>query len=104
MDIFARCFLLIFSQLYVGGMLALAIPPFHQLERGFYKSTSGVYLGFGVAALAGRLTLLYGRPADQIRWALDLPELILWTISVVAAAVYFMDLWGEAYRRRALAF
>src|SRR5262249_22628012 len=33
MTLFARCFLLVFCQLGVGGLLSLAIPPFHDLER-----------------------------------------------------------------------
>ena len=35
-DAFARCFLLVFGQLAVGGFLSLAAPPFHELHRGFY--------------------------------------------------------------------
>jgi hypothetical protein len=60
MDLFARCFLLVFAQLYIGGMLALSVPPFHGIARGFYKSTAGLYIGAGILALGGRLTLLRG--------------------------------------------
>ena len=41
MDVLARCFLLVFFELYAGGMLAIAIPPFHDIERGFYNAGSG---------------------------------------------------------------
>src|SRR5439155_25028088 len=103
MDVFARCFLLVFAQLYVGGLLALSVPPFHQIERGFYKSTAAVYLGAGVLALAGRLALLL-RPVDAAAAAASHGlELAVWVASLVAAAIYLWSLWGEQYRLRARA-
>lgn len=104
MTAFARCFLLLFAQLYVGGMLALAVPPFHEIERGFYKSTAGVYLGAGVAAFLGRLTLLLGHPSAAVAGPWELVELILWLISLIAATIYLRSLWGEAFQLRARAF
>lgn len=105
MDVFARCFLLVFAQLYVGGMLALSIPPFHGIERGFYKSTAGVYLGFGALALLGRVALIlrpptHGSAVTTTEWI----ELLLWLVSVVATGVYLQSLWGEEFRRRARAY
>ena len=41
MSEFSACFLLVFGQLAVGGLAALAVPPFAMLERGFYKSSAG---------------------------------------------------------------
>src|SRR5262249_61481416 len=35
---FSDCFLLLFGQLAVGGLVRLAVPPFHGLDRGFYRS------------------------------------------------------------------
>jgi len=104
MDVFARCFLLVFAELYVGGLLALSVPPFHQIERGFYKSTAAVYLGAGVLAFAGRLALVL-RPADAAASANSHTlELIFWGVSLVAAAIYLHSLWGEQYRLRARAY
>lgn len=105
MDVFARCFLLVFAQLYAGGFLALSIPPFHDIERGFYKSTAAVYFGAGLLALAGRLTLLLRSPNGSASgaWAQGL-ELSLWVISLTAAAVYLHSLWGEEFRLRARAY
>lgn len=101
MDAFARCFLLVFAELYVGGLLALSIPPFHEIERGFYKSTASVYLGAGVTALAGRLALVFRGPGwPSLAWTPSI-ELTLWAVSLVAAAMYLRGLWGEAYRSRA---
>jgi len=98
METFARCFLLVFSELYVGGLLALSIPPFHEIERGFYKSTASVYLGAGFLAFVGRIALL-GRGAP-LGWANGV-ELVSWAGSLAAAVLYLRGLWGDDFRRRA---
>ena len=102
MELFARCFLLVFAELYVGGLLALSLPPFHQIERGFYKSTASVYLGAGLIAFAGRAALLFRGPTvgAAFTWAEGL-EMSLWGASLVAAGLYLHDLWGEDFRTRA---
>jgi hypothetical protein len=101
MDIFARCFLLVFAELYVGGLLAMSIPPFHAIERGFYKSTASVYLGAGCLALIGRVALLFGPAAGgAVHWG-DGIELFLWLVSLLAAGLYLRGLWGEDFRTRA---
>jgi hypothetical protein len=105
MATFARCFLLVFAELYVGGFLALSIPPFHEIERGFYKSTASVYLGAGLLAFAGRMALLLrGSTAGlSLTWA-DGIELLLWAVSLSAAGLYLRSLWGEDFRSRARHF
>lgn len=104
MDVFARCFLLVFAQLYVGGLLAVSVPPFHGIERGFYKSTASVYLGAGILAFVGRGALLIWPPAGASTTATAYVELALWLISLAAGAVYLHSLWGGAFRRRARAY
>ncbi len=105
MDAFARCFLLVFAELYIGGLLALSVPPFHQIERGFYKSSAAVYLGIGVLVLLGRLTLLSRSPAGRAPvTALQAVELLFWTLSLLAAGVYVHSLWGDNFRVRARAY
>lgn len=102
MDVFARCFLLVFAELYIGGLLALSVPPFHQIERGFYKSSAAVYLGIGVLALLGRVTLLSQSPAGRAPLtALQALELLFWVISLLSAGVYVHSLWGDNFRVRA---
>lgn len=105
MDAFARCFLLVFAELYVGGLLALSVPPFHDIERGFYKSTAAVYLGAGLLAWVGRVMLVLQAPdgVAAAAHAHDL-ELLLWLISLGAAAQYLRTLWGDNFRRRARAY
>jgi len=105
MDLFARCFLLVFTQIYVGGMLALSVPPFAEIERGFYKSSAGIFIGSGLLALLGRLVLILwppqgARPLD----GLQVLELLLFVVSLAAAVLYLWSLWGDDFRRRARAF
>ncbi len=97
MELFARCFLLVFAELYVGGLLALSVPPFHEIERGFYKSSAAVYLGIGCVAVLGRLMLLTSAAAAPAQAV----ELAFWITSLLAAGVYLYSLWGESFRLRA---
>lgn len=101
MDLFPRTFLLVFAQLSVGGFLALSIPPFHEMQRGYYKSSGVVYLLFGALALVGRLALL-GKGADV--GPLQLAELLTWVAFVACAAAYCTSLWGERVVLRARLF
>ena len=57
MSEFSDCFLLVFGQLAVGGIAALAVPPFQVLERGFYKSSAGVFVGAAALFVAGKVAL-----------------------------------------------
>ncbi|MBI1815694.1 MAG: hypothetical protein HYR72_11990 [Deltaproteobacteria bacterium] len=102
MDLFPRCFLLVFGQLAVGGFLAMSIPPFHQIERGFFKSSAGVYLFVGLIAAVGKTVLLFGPHATAS--AGDWLEAVLWWAFIVAATTYLASLWGERVALRARAF
>ncbi len=50
---FAACFILVFGELAWGGLFALAIPPFFNVERGFYKSSASVYLAASITTAVG---------------------------------------------------
>ncbi|HVN84076.1 MAG TPA: hypothetical protein VMW17_04435 [Candidatus Binatia bacterium] len=102
MDLFPRCFLLVFGQLAVGGFLSLSVPPFHVIERGFFKSSAGVYLFFGLIAALGNAALLVRNPAAAT--ALDWIGSSLWAVFVVAASIYLSTLWSEPVVLRARAF
>lgn len=97
MTLFARCFLVVFCQLAVGGLLSLAVPPFHELERGFYKSSAGVYLSAAVAGGLGTVYLWLTRAASGV----GALEALLWVAFVVLLALYMATLWGEAMALRA---
>jgi len=95
---FAACYLLIFGQLAVGGVAGLAVPPFAVIERGFYKSSAGIFLGAALLYLGGKVALTVR--ADTVppsTWV----ELVLWTAFTVATAMYLASLWDEEQGRRA---
>jgi len=102
---FAACFLLVFGQLAFGGMFALSIPPFFKVERGFYKSTAGVYLsaslitaiGFSWLAIRGTATT---HPTPGALWSAALP----WLVFSAVCATYLATLWGEGGRLRARSY
>jgi hypothetical protein len=97
MTLFARCFLLVFCQLGVGGAAALAVPPFHELERGFYKSSAGVFLSAALVGAAGTADLWLTRGASGVGPI----EVALWAIFVILFGLYMATLWGESMGLRA---
>jgi len=97
MTLFARCFLLVFCQLGVGGLLALAVPPFHELERGYYKSSAGVFLSAALIGGLGTVHLWLTREASGV----GALEVVLWIGFLVLFAGYMATLWGEAMVLRA---
>jgi hypothetical protein len=96
---------MVFGQLAFGGMLALAIPPFFQVQRGFYKSSALVYLsaalvsavGLGLLALRGEEP---GAPGLTLLWSMC----ALWVLFCGAVVVYVVTLWSDAGLLRARAF
>ncbi|HZR79786.1 MAG TPA: hypothetical protein VFD92_01730 [Candidatus Binatia bacterium] len=97
MTLFARCFLLVFCQLGVGGLLSLAVPPFHDLERGFYKSSAGVFFSASLVGALGTVDLLLTRDASGVSWL----EAALWIAHLVLFGLYLSTLWGDAMVARA---
>jgi hypothetical protein len=100
--LFAHCFLLVFGQLALGGFFALGQLPFHDIERGFYKSSAAVFLASALCISVGELTLAW-RPAGEAG-APHPFEVAAWTVFTLTAGVYVSSLWGDLYRRRALAY
>ncbi len=100
---FAHTFLLVFGQLAVGGILALSVPGFHEIERGFFKSTACVYLGCGVAILLGKIYLvLFARPESL--WSLRGFEVGAWLVFCGLCGIYTYTLWGDPFVLRARAY
>jgi hypothetical protein len=98
---FPACFLLVFAQLAVGGLAALAVPPFGVLERGFYKSSAGVFVASAVTYLGGDASLALRAP---VLGTSRIVELALWAAFTIVSAVYLATLWGDSARARARAY
>jgi hypothetical protein len=98
---FGDCFILIFAQLAVGGAVAMAVPPFRTLERGFFKSSAGIFLGFALVFLAAKVSLVVRGGSFGLRIGL---ELALWAAFCATFGTYLASLWGDHYVRRARAF
>jgi len=102
---FGVCFLMVFGELAFGGTLALAIPPFFKIERGFYKSSGAVYLAasltnaLGLAFLAHRGDHL-GSPAASSLWMLS----AIWMLFCVVLGLYLFTLWTDNGLMRARAY
>ncbi len=102
---FGVCFLMVFGELAFGGTLALAIPPFFKVERGFYKSSAAVYLSAGLTGAIG-LALLAdrgnrpGSPEAASLWILA----GLWAVFCLVLGLYLFTLWTDDGRLRARAY
>lgn len=99
--LFAHTYLLLFGKLAVGGLLALAVPVFHQLERGFYKSTAAVYLGAAIAMAGGDTYLLLSSDATG---AVSPMATALWVLFALLFTGYFVTLFVEMPFLRARLF
>jgi hypothetical protein len=87
---------LVFAELAFGGMAAIAVPPFFNVERGFYKSSAGVYLGAGLIPAVGFALLATrgaepGAPSAIALWI----DSGLWVLFCAAVAVYMFTLWTD---------
>ena len=101
MSEFSDCFLLIFAQLAVGGFFGLAVPPFRMLERGFYKSSAGVFVGCALLFVGGKIGLAVRAGGLTTGRAVELGA---WLAFCAAAGAYLASLWGDVGWRRARSY
>lgn len=94
---FAECYLLIFGQLAVGGIAGLAVPPFATIERGFYKSSAGIFVGAALLYVAGMVALVVRSGTVT---PTTLAELAAWVLFTGCAIAYLASLWDESSERR----
>ena len=101
MSRFSECFFLVFGQLAVGGAIGLIVPPFRILDRGFFRSSGGIFAGFAIAfavangVLSWQVDGLAGRPGF---------EFALWLGFAVLFTAYVALLWTERGLLRARLF
>lgn len=98
-SLFAHTYLLLFGKIALGGLVSLAVPPFADLERGYFRSTGAVYLAAAAAMAAGLAYLGYREtPAGSS------VEVLLWVIFVALFAAYYATLFVELPFLRARLF
>jgi hypothetical protein len=103
MQAFPASFLLLFLEVALGGLFALAATPFHELSRGFYKSTGGVLFVIGALGLLGKADLYRKLPPGAPLLGASL-ALFLYAAFIVCFALYLYSLWGERVVFRARLF
>ncbi len=98
---FAAGFLLVFGELAVGGILALAVPPFFEIDRGFYRSAASIYLGAGLLTTLGLgwLAASAGQRLDSLALACA-----LWLLFCLVTALYLFSLWRDQRLLRARSY
>lgn len=100
---FSSSFLIFFYQVAFGGLFALAGTPFHEIERGFYKSTAGVLYGIALLGLWGKSALYAQAVAEGLRWPIAL-EIFFHSAFVLSFTCYMISLWLERPLFRARSF
>ena len=103
MQNFSSSFLIFFYQIALGGLFALSVTPFQELERGFYKSTAGVLLVIALLGLWGKSGLYWRATTDQFTVVI-FAEAFFHLCFVISFACYMISLWGERQRFRARSF
>ncbi len=99
--LFAHAYLILFGKLAVGGLLSLAVPPFFEIERGFYRSTATVYLLAACSISAGETYLYLGaNPPATLMGA----TVVGWTVFTLLFFVYCVTLFIDLPRLRARVF
>lgn len=100
---FSNSFLIFFLQVALGGLLAISATPFHELERGFYKSTGGVLFVIAVLGLWGK-SKIYWEVLSQGLTPGGAIEIFFHLAFVAAFACYMASLWTERSWFRARSF
>ena len=100
---FSSSFLIFFYQIALGGLFALAGTPFHEIERGFYKSTAGVLYAIALLGLWGKSALYIQSLADGWSWGTGL-EIFFHAAFILSFSSYMVSLWSERQVLRARSF
>lgn len=100
---FSSSFLIFLYQVALGGLFALAGTPFHEIERGFYKSTAGVLYVIALLGLWGRSHFYWHSLSTQFYWVTAL-EVLFHLAFAICFTCYMISLWGERQQFRARSF
>ncbi len=99
--LFAHTYLHLFGKFAVGGLLAMAVPPFAEMERGFYKSTGAVWLVTAFIMSGGETSLFL---ADDDQGVVGLGGLLAWWLFTGIFSVYYLTLYVDWPLLRARSF
>lgn len=100
---FSNSFLIFFQQIALGGLLAISATPFHELERGFYKSTGGVLFVIALLGLWGKSNIYWESILQGFTWG-SAAEIFFHLAFIAAFACYMTSLWSDWPRFRARSF
>jgi len=103
MKAYPTSFILFLQQLAVGGLFALAVTPFHEIERGFYKSTAGVLVVAALLGLWGKVAL-FRDASFPVAGVGATVEMLIYLFFVLFLVLYFISLWREHLWFRARTF
>ncbi len=95
--------MIFFYQVGLGGMFALAGTPFHEIERGFYKSTAGVLYFIALAGFLGKSVFYLHALSGSVGIGLGL-EMFFHSAFIIGFTAYMISLWGERQVFRARSF
>jgi hypothetical protein len=95
----AGAFLTLLAQLWVGGTAAMLLVPMEGIGWGFYRTTTGIYLGLAVLTLWVRIWLLLhafsgGSPWGQLSATMSLPATLALLASGLLTVGFLASLWG----------
>ena len=96
----AGVFLTLLAQLWVGGTAAMLLVPMEGIGWGFYRTTTGIYLGLAVLALWVRIWLLLNTLSSGATWgqlsaSMSLPATLALATSAVLTLAFLVSLWGK---------
>lgn len=96
----AGAFLTLLAQLWVGGMAAMLLVPMEGIGWGFYRTTTGIYLGLAVLSLWIRIWLILnavstGVPWGQVSSSTAVPGALALGVSGVLSFAFLISLWGK---------
>lgn len=96
----AGAFLTLLAQLWVGGMAAMLLVPMEGIGWGFYRTTTGIYLGLAVLSLWIRIWLILnavstGVPWGQVSSSTAVPGTLALGVSGVLSFAFLISLWGK---------
>ncbi|MGH7855538.1 MAG: hypothetical protein ACREP3_18970 [Candidatus Binatia bacterium] len=81
----------------------MAGTPFHEIERGFYKSTAGVLYVLALLGLWGKSALYAQGLDDGLSWGIGL-EIFFHVAFTLSFSCYMVSLWSERQIFRARSF